>query len=85
VPLRVQASTPEDIMNAVRIGREFNLRVVIDVGIGAHVVAADLAKAGVPVVVGPNMIGAGFGGRFEFANTPRRTRRACTAQASRSR
>ena len=67
VPLRVQASTPEDIMNAVRIGREFNLRVVIDVGIGAHVVAADLAKAGVPVVVGPNMIGAGFGGRFEFA------------------
>ena len=67
VPLRVQANTPDDIMNAVRIGREFNVRVVIDVGVGAHVVAADLAKAGVPVVVGPNMIGAGFGGRFEFA------------------
>ncbi len=67
VPLRVQANTPEDIMSAVRIGQEFNVRVVIDVGVGAHVVAAELAKAGVPVVVGPNMIGAGFGGRYEFA------------------
>lgn len=67
VPLRVQANTPDDIMNAVRLAKEFDLRLVIDVGVGAHAVAAKLAAAGVPVVVGPNMVGAGGGGRFEFA------------------
>lgn len=67
LPLRVQANTPDDIMNAVRVGKEFNVRVVIDVGVGAHLVAADLAAAGVPVVVGPSIIGAGDGGRYEFA------------------
>ena len=67
VPLRVQANTPDDIMNAVRLAREFDLRLVIDVGVGAHAVAGKLAAAGVPVVVGPNVIGAGGGGRYEFA------------------
>jgi len=66
VPLRVQANTPDDIMNAVRVAKEFNLDVVIDVGVGAHEVAEKLAAARVPVVVGPNMIGAGGGGRYEF-------------------
>jgi imidazolonepropionase-like amidohydrolase len=67
LPLRVQANTPDDIMNAVRVGKEFNLRLVIDVGAGAHLVAAELAAAGVPVVVGPSIVGAGDGGRYEFA------------------
>jgi imidazolonepropionase-like amidohydrolase len=66
VPLRVQANTADDIMNALRVGTEFQIRVVIDVGVAAHRVAASLAKAGVPVVVGPNIVGAGDGGRFEF-------------------
>lgn len=67
LPLRVQANTPEDIMSAVRVGREFDARIVIDVGVGAHQVARQLADADIPVVVGPNIIGAGGGGRFEFA------------------
>jgi imidazolonepropionase-like amidohydrolase len=66
VPLRVQANTADDIMNAVRIGKEFEIRVVIDCGVAAYRVAPSLAAAGVPVVVGPNIIGAGDGGRFEF-------------------
>jgi imidazolonepropionase-like amidohydrolase len=67
VPLRVQANTPDDILSAVRLAEEFDVRVVIDVGVGAHRVAGKLAAARVPVVVGPNMIGAGGGGRYEFA------------------
>jgi imidazolonepropionase-like amidohydrolase len=67
VPARIQANTPDDITAAVRLGEEFNLRVVVDVGMGAYLVADRLAKAQVPVVVGPNMIGAGGGGRFEFS------------------
>ena len=68
LPLRVQANTPDDIMNALRVAEEFGIRAVIDVAVGAHRVASSLAAAGVPVVVGPSMIGAGGGGRYEFAS-----------------
>jgi len=80
VPLRLQANTPDDIMNAVRLAKEFDVRPVIDVGVGAHRVAEKLSAEKVPVVVGPNMIGAGGGGRYEFAEhteeNPARLQRA---------
>jgi imidazolonepropionase-like amidohydrolase len=66
IPLRVQVNTPDDIANVLRLKKELDIDLVIDCGVGAHVVAHKLAAAGVPVVVGPNMIGAGGGGRFEF-------------------
>jgi imidazolonepropionase-like amidohydrolase len=66
VPLRVQANRPDDIANVLKLKEEYDIDLVIDVGHGAHVVAEKLAEAQVPVVVGPNMIGAGGGGRFEF-------------------
>ncbi|MBI2222216.1 MAG: amidohydrolase family protein [Acidobacteria bacterium] len=67
VSARVQANTPDDIATALRLGEEFGFRVVIDIGVGAHLVADRLARAGVSVVVGPNMIAAGRGGRYEFS------------------
>jgi imidazolonepropionase-like amidohydrolase len=71
VPLRVVANTPDDIMTALRLVKEFDLRVVIDSGSGAHRVAHLLAEARVPVVVGPSIMGLGSGGPFEmFAHTP---------------
>lgn len=71
VPLRVVANTPDDIMTALRLAKEFDLRVVIDSGAGAHRVAHLLAEAQVPVVVGPSIMGLGSGGPFEmFAHTP---------------
>jgi len=57
VPLRVHANSAADILTALRLGREFDLRVVIDVGAAAHTVASELARAGVPVVVGPTIVG----------------------------
>lgn len=70
VPVRFVANTPDDIRTAVRVGREFGLRTVIDVGAGAHQVADALAEAGVPVVVGPSILAEGGGGPFEmFAHT----------------
>lgn len=66
IPLRVQANRPDDIANVLKLKEELDIDLVIDVGHGAHVVAEKLAAADVPVVVGPNMIGAGGGGRFEF-------------------
>ncbi len=66
IPLRVQANRPDDIANVLKLREEFDIDLIIDVGHGAHVVAEKLAEAQVPVVVGPNMIGAGGGGRYEF-------------------
>lgn len=71
VPIRVFVNTPDDIMAALRIAKEFNLRMVIDSGAGAHKVAHFLAEADVPVVVGPSIMSLGSGGPFEmFAHTP---------------
>lgn len=71
VPLRFLANTADDVMTALRVAKEFNLRVVIDSGAGAHRVAHLLAEAHVPVVVGPSIMGLGSGGPLEmFAHTP---------------
>ncbi|UCC48130.1 MAG: amidohydrolase family protein [Gemmatimonadota bacterium] len=72
LPFRVVANTPDDISTALRIAEEFDLKLIIDVGAGAHMVADRLAEAGVPVVVGPSIMGLGGGGPFEmFAQTPK--------------
>jgi imidazolonepropionase-like amidohydrolase len=71
VPLRVLANTPDDVMTSLRVAKEFNLRVVIDSGAGAHRVAHLLEEARVPVVVGPSIMSLGSGGPLEmFAHTP---------------
>jgi imidazolonepropionase-like amidohydrolase len=71
VPMRIFANTPDDIMTALRVAKEFNLKVVVDSGAGAHRVAHILAEAQVPVVVGPSIMGLGSGGQLEmFAHTP---------------
>jgi imidazolonepropionase-like amidohydrolase len=58
-------------MTALRVAKEFNLRVVIDSGAGAHRIAHILAEAQVPVVVGPSIMSLGSGGPLEmFAHTP---------------
>ncbi len=70
IPLRVTAHTPDDIMTGVRLGEEFDLRLIIDSGTGAHQVAGRLARARVPVIVGASILALGGGGPFEgFAHT----------------
>lgn len=51
-PLRVYADRPEDILNALEIARDFNIRLIIDGGRGAHRVADELAEFEVPVILG---------------------------------
>ncbi len=70
IPLRVTAHTPDDIMTAVRLGEEFDVRLILDGATGAHRVAERLASARVPVIVGASILGLGGGGPFEgFAHT----------------
>ena len=51
--LLVAANRRSDIESALRLKREFNLKLIITGGSEAWTVAADLAKAGVPVGVAP--------------------------------
>ncbi|HKP77435.1 MAG TPA: amidohydrolase family protein [Longimicrobiaceae bacterium] len=50
-PLVVEAHRASDIQAVLRIAREYNLKVVIDGGTEAWMVAGDLAAAHVPVLV----------------------------------
>ena len=71
VPLRMLANKPDDIETALRVAREFDLRLVLDQAAGAPGLAARLAQAGIPVVVGPSILAIGDGGPMELAgHTP---------------
>lgn len=71
LPLRMLANKPDDIETALRVAGEFDLRLVLDQAAGAPAVAARLAEAGVPVVVGPSILAIGNGGPMELAgHTP---------------
>lgn len=56
--VRFHAYAPDDVLAALRVAREFDLRAVIEGGYGAHLVAGPLAEAGVPVVLGPAVSGS---------------------------
>ena len=64
--LRMLANKPDDIETALRVAGEFDVRLVLDQAAGAAAVASRLAAAGVPVVVGPSVIGIGDGGPMEL-------------------
>lgn len=66
IPLRMLANTPDDIETALRVAGEFDLRLVVDQAAGAPAVADRLADAGIPVVVGPMVLGIGDGGPMEL-------------------
>lgn len=53
VPLRVHAHRADDIVTALRIAREFGVRLVIEHATEGYKVADLLAREGVPVVLGP--------------------------------
>jgi imidazolonepropionase-like amidohydrolase len=50
-PLAVEAHRASDIQTVLRIGREYNLKLIIVGGTEAWMVASDLAQARVPVLV----------------------------------
>ncbi len=56
VPIRACAHRAEDIMAAIRIAEEFELKIVIEYGTEAHLIADILAEKNIPVVLGPCLI-----------------------------
>ena len=51
LPLVVEAHRASDIQEAIRVAREYDLKLIIDGGTEAWMVARDLAAARVPVIV----------------------------------
>jgi len=59
VPLLVNANKAQDIVTAIRIAKEFNIRIVLDGAAEAHMVLDEIKASGFPVIVHPTMARAG--------------------------
>lgn len=55
VPLLVTAEKAQDIITALRIAKEFNIRIVLDGASDAPLVLDEIKAAGVPVILHPTM------------------------------
>ena len=59
IPLLVTANRATDILAALRLAKEFNIRIVLDGAADAYLVIDQIKAAGVPVVVHATMARAG--------------------------
>lgn len=53
IPLKAHVHRADDILTAIRIAKEFNLKLTLDHCTEGHLVAEDIAKSGYPVIFGP--------------------------------
>ncbi|MBK7934218.1 MAG: amidohydrolase family protein [Acidobacteria bacterium] len=58
-PLLINANKAQDIITALRIAKEFNIRIVLDGAADAPLVMNDIKAAGVAVIIHPTMARAG--------------------------
>ena len=58
LPLKAHAHRSDDIMTAIRIAKEFDLRITIEHCTEGHLIADALREANVPVAVGPTLSNA---------------------------
>jgi len=61
IPLKAHAHRADDIFTALRIAKEFDLKITLDHCTEGHLIADYIAKEGVPAIVGPS-----FGHRTKF-------------------
>jgi imidazolonepropionase-like amidohydrolase len=57
IPMRIHAHRADDIMTALRLRDEFDFEMSVEHCTEGHKVAEELARRGVPAVVGPSMSG----------------------------
>ena len=55
IPLKAHVHRADDILTAVRIAREFHLRMTLDHCSEGHLIMGELKEAGYPAIVGPDM------------------------------
>ena len=57
IPIKCHAHRADDILTAVRIAREFDLKLTLDHCTDGEIIADELAEEGYPVFVGPSLGG----------------------------
>ena len=55
LPLLVTANRAQDILAALRLAQEFNIRIVLDGAAESYLVTEEIKRAGVPVIIHPTM------------------------------
>ena len=55
IPLKAHAHRADDILTAIRIAKEFGLKMTIDHCSEGHLIVEELQEAGFPAIVGPDM------------------------------
>ena len=58
IPLKAHAHRSDDIMTALRIAKEFDLKITIEHCTEGHLIVNELKEAGVPLAVGPTLTNA---------------------------
>ncbi len=54
IPLKAHAHRADDIFTAIRIAKEFDLKLTLEHCTDGHLIAAELAREGYPVAIGPS-------------------------------
>ena len=65
MPLKAHAHATEDLFTAIRIAKEFGVKMTLEHVTEGHLIAHDLAKEGLPLAVGPTLTHAS---KFELRN-----------------
>ncbi|MGI6173310.1 MAG: amidohydrolase [Christensenellales bacterium] len=65
MPLKAHAHQADDLFTAIRIAKEFGVRLTLEHVTEGHLVAEELVKEGYPVAVGPTL---GHASKFELRN-----------------
>ena len=65
IPLKAHAHATEDIFTALRIAKEFGVKITLEHVTEGHLIADELAKENVPLAVGPTLTSAS---KFELRN-----------------
>jgi imidazolonepropionase-like amidohydrolase len=58
IPLLVTAHRSHDILTALRIAKEFDIRIILDGAAEAYLVTNQIKEAGIPVIIHPTMFRA---------------------------
>lgn len=55
IPLKAHVHRADDILTAIRIAKEFNLRLTLDHCTEGHLIADEIKESGYPVIIGPSL------------------------------
>lgn len=70
IPLKAHAHRADDILNALRVAKEFNLRIILIHATEGHLVAQKIKEADAACILGPTF---NDGGKMEMKNVSFRT------------